>query len=134
MEGLSTDPLYQMMLSRCIAKKRFIYRIKPKINYKILDLHLLKSKNLIENFDILTGEQKYYLIRNLVAIALFIKSKKVTKDSVDKEIKKIFLLADISEIKHNMLDKNKFLKKYNILYKKTFDTIMENIKNDSKQK
>ena len=42
--GLSTDPLYQMMLSKCIAKKRLIYRFKRKINYKLLDLHLLKSK------------------------------------------------------------------------------------------
>ena len=59
-KGLSTDPLYQMMLSKYITKKRFIYKIKNKIKYKILDLHLLKSKILIDNFDILNGNEKYY--------------------------------------------------------------------------
>ena len=52
--GLGTDPLYRMMLNRCISKKRFVYKTKPEINYKILDLHLLKRKILIDNFYVLS--------------------------------------------------------------------------------
>ena len=30
-QGLSTDPLYQSMLSKCISKKRIIFKLKRKI-------------------------------------------------------------------------------------------------------
>ena len=132
--GLSTDPLYQMMLSRCISKKRFIYEIKRKIDYKILDLHLLKSKVLMDNFDLLNGEEKYYLIRNMIAIYLKHQQKKINKEKVDREIIKIFSLNDIKQIKQNILEKNIFLKKYKTIYKKTFNRIMESIKHGTKQK
>ena len=122
-----------MMLSKCVSKKRFIYKKRNKINYKILDLHLLKSKTLIDNFDIIDGNEKYYLTRNLISIFLYIKGKKIGKKIVDNEIKKTFNV-NIKEIKQNMLDKDKFLKKYKSVYKKTFNDIMEGIKNGSKQK
>ena len=128
--GLSTDPLYQMMLSRCIARKRFIYKTKHEINYKILDLHLLKSKLLIGNFDILNGNEKYNLTRNLVAISLYLSNKKVTKESVDKEIKET--LADTEKIKQNLLNKTDFIRKYKSLYNKTFNKIMNGLKNAPK--
>ena len=131
-QGLSTDPLYQMMLSRCIVKKRFIYKIKPKINYKILDIHLLKSKTLMDGFDLLDGNEKYYLTRNMVAIHLFLKNKKVSNELVDREIIRLFELKEINEIKQNMLDKNEFLRKYKSFYERTFNEIMRNIKNDAK--
>lgn len=133
-KGLSTDPLYEIMLSRCIAKKRFVYKIKHKINYKILDLHLLKSKTLIDNFDLLDGSEKYYLIRNMIAIFLYLQQKKIDKEKVDKEIIRIFDLKDIKEVKQNMLGKDIFLKKYKIIYKKIFNKIMEGIKHGSEQK
>ncbi len=133
MKGLSIDPLYQMMLSKCVSKKRFIYKIQHEMNYKILDLHLLKSEILIDNFDCLTGNEKYYLIRNMIAIHLYLQNKKISKESVDMEIKHIFTLKDIKEIKQNMLDKNSFLKKYKIIYKKIFNKIMKGIKNGTKQ-
>ncbi|MFH1592446.1 MAG: hypothetical protein ABIB47_03715 [Candidatus Woesearchaeota archaeon] len=128
-KGLSIDPLYQMMLSKCVSKKRFVYRFKPKMSYKILDLHLLKSKLLIDNFDDLNGNEKYSLIRNVVAISLFLKYKKVNKERVDKEIIKIFNLKSISEIKENMLDKGLFLKKYRVEYRRVFNKLMKGIRN-----
>ena len=133
-KGLETDPLYQMMLSRCISKKRIIYSYKSKINYKILDLHLLKSKSLLENFDILRGGEKYYLTRNMIAILLYLNNTKVNKREVDNEIKKIFNLDDIDEIKENLLDKNKFIKKYRLVYNQLFKRTLEGINNESKQK
>ncbi len=131
--GLSTDPLYQVMLSKCISRKRFIYKIKHKIDYKILDMHLLKSKILIDNFDILDGNEKYYLIRNMIAIFLYLQHKKIDKEIIDKEIERLFNVT-IEDVKKNMLKKDKFLKKYKTTYKKTFEKIMDSIKNGSKQK
>lgn len=132
--GLSTDPLYQAMLSRCIAKKRFVYRIKQKTDYKILDLHLLKSKILIDNFDYLDGNEKYYHIRNMVAISLYLQHKKIDNEKVDDEIKRVFNLRGIKEIKQNMLDKGAFIEKYEKIYKDTFNSIMENVEHGAKQK
>ena len=131
--GLSSDPLYEMMLGRFIAKKRFLYRVKRKINYKLLDLHLLKSKILIDNFDYLNGNEKYYLVRNMIAIYLYLRGEKINNNEVDKEIEYIFH-CKINEIKGNIIDKMNFLKKYKEAYRKTFDIILKGIKNDTKQK
>ena len=126
-KGLSSDPLYQVMISKCIARKRFVYKIKKEINYKLLDLHLLKSKLLFDNFDILTGNEKYALTRNMIAIYLFLKNKKLSKKIVDNEIKKN-LDTDTEKIKQNLMNKHIFLKKYKKMYEKTFDVIMKGIK------
>lgn len=125
-KGLETDPLYQLMLSKCASIKRIIYKIKPKINYQLLDLHLLKSKTLIDNFKIFDGNEKYYLIRNMIAIMLFIKHKKVSQEQVNKEIKSLFNL-DVMQIKKNLLGKD-FLNKYKKIYNEIFNLIMKNIK------
>lgn len=124
--GLSTDPLYILMLSKCISKKRIIIKEKRMIDYKILDFQLLKSKTLMDNFDILTGEEKYYFILNIMAILLFIQNKKLSKESVNDNIEKVFGIK-IDEIKQNLIEKDKFIKKYSKIYNKTFNTIMENI-------
>ena len=39
-EALKIDPLWRLMLSRCISKYRLTPIPKRRINYKILDLHL----------------------------------------------------------------------------------------------
>jgi len=126
-KGLETDPLYQMMLSRCVAKKRFIYKTKHKIDYKLLDLHLLKSKTLINNFDILDGNKKYDLVRNMVAIYLYLRGKKISNELVSKEIKRVLNLKNINEIKQNVIGKKDFLKKYKLVYDKAFAKILRGI-------
>ncbi len=132
-EALRTDPLWRMMLSRCISKNRLKPIPNKKIDYKILDLHLLKSKPLVENFDYLNGKEKYKLTRNLMAIKIFVTSKKITKDKVNKEIEKTFSTS-IDNIKNNLLNKNSFIKKYRLIYNDTFNKIMEYAKNEPKQK
>lgn len=132
--GIETDPLYRVMLSRCIARKRFVHKNGYKINYKLLDLHLLKSKTLIDNFDALTGKEKYDMTRNMMSICLYLEKKKVTKESVDNEIKRNFGLKDINEIKQNMVYKEDFLRKYRLIYGKTFSGILKGIKNGAEQK
>jgi hypothetical protein len=131
-KGLETDPLYIMMLSRCVAKKRFIYKLKRKLYYKILDLHNLKSELLPINYDILTGNEKYYLTRNMIAISEFIENRKITKDIIDNKIEEIFNIK-VKDLKNNIIkDKKEFIKKYKIIYNKTFNKIMEGVKNSSK--
>jgi len=132
LKGISTDPLYELMLSKYISKKRFIYNIKRKINYKILDLHLLKSKSLITNFDILTGNEKYYFLRNTVAISQFLNNKKITTETIDKEIKKTFNIK-IQDIKNNIIKKNSFLKKYKRFHNSLLNKILKEIKREGGQ-
>lgn len=123
--GLSTDPLYNLMLSKCVSLKKVIFNIKRSINYKILDLNLLKSKTLIDNFNILNGEEKYYLTLNMVSILLFIQDKKLSKEIVNNEIEKQFSIK-ISDLNRNLI-KNGFIKKYEEIFNKTFNLIMDNI-------
>lgn len=122
-KGLETDPLYQLMLSKCISTKRIIYNVPLKINYQLLDAHLLKSKTLIDNFDAFDGNEKYYLIRNMIAIKLFIEHKKISQEQISKEIKSLFNL-DITKIKKNLLNKD-FLNKYKKVYNETSKLILE---------
>ncbi|MBU0628054.1 MAG: hypothetical protein KKC75_02605 [Nanoarchaeota archaeon] len=134
MKGISTDPLYRTMLSKCVSIKRFVYNAKPEINYKILDVHLLKSKLLIENFDFLTGKEKYEMVRNAVAIARFIEGKEVSKSKVDENIRLLFGKEMDERLEENMItDKKDFIEKYNKFYKTLSSKILEGVKNDSKQ-
>lgn len=131
MKGLASDPIYNAMLSRCISKKRFIFNVEKKINYKALDLHLLKSKLFIDNFNYISGSQKYDMLRNMIAIRLFLDNKKISKEAVDDCIEQLFFVK-IEDIKKNMIDK-KIIKKYKLVYEKTFKIIMDGIKNEPKQ-
>ena len=65
-------------------------------------------------FEILGGNEKYYLTRNLISISIYINGKKISKEVVDKEIKKEFN-ADVKEIKQNVLDKKRFINKIGVL-------------------
>ena len=130
LKGLETDPLYQAMLSKYVAKKRVILKFKNKINHKLLDLHLLKSKPLLENFDFLKGDQKYDMARNLIAIYLFLNNKKLSKESIDCAIKNL-LKENPTNIKENIIDKAVFLQEYKKLFNKLFKKILEGIKNGS---
>lgn len=132
LKGLSTDPLFQMMLSKFVSKKRVIFKVNNKINYKLLDLHLLESKALIVNFDFLTGNEKYKFIRNLIAIKLFMENKKISLETANAEIYNYFGKGAVKNIKENFLDKS-FLNNYKKLYGKIFSKILDGIKNDSKQ-
>lgn len=132
LKGLSTDPLFKMMLSKFVSKKRVVFKTSDKINYKLLDLHLLKSKALMDNFDFLTGREKYRMTRNLFAILLFMDNKKINKESIDGEINGYFGKNAAKELKENLAGRD-FLKKYRNLYEKLFKRIMNGIENGSKQ-
>ena len=131
LKGLKTDPLFQMMLSRFVSKKRVIFKFKNEVNYKLLDLHLLKSKALIGNFDFLVGKEKYKMARNLFAIKIFMENKKISAESINNDINGYFGKNAVENIKENLLDKG-FIDKYKKLYNETFKKIMAGIKDGSK--
>ncbi len=131
LKGLTTDPLYHLMLSSCVAKKRFIYHAVKEINYTLLDVHLLKSKTLIDNCELIDGNEKWYLTRNMICILLFLNNKKIEKTAVEKETE-ILLNISVKDIQRNLVNKE-FFKNYKRIYQKTFTKIMEHI-NDTKQK
>jgi hypothetical protein len=130
--GLSTDPLYSLMLNRCVSLNKLIFNIKRNINYKILDLNLLKSKTLIDNFSILNGEEKYYLTLNMISILLFVQGKKLSKETVNAEIERQFNIK-IDELKSNLIEKG-FIEKYEKIFNKTFSLILNNIKKKENSK
>jgi len=130
--GLETDPLYRLMLSKCVSKKRIIYKPTIRLNYKLLDLHLLKNELLLNNFDILTGAEKYKMTRNLVAISLFIKKKEGI--TIDNSINIYFGQGTAEKLKDNLVSKKPFLGDYEKLYKETKNAVLRGIKNESKQK
>lgn len=132
LKGLSIDPLFHLMFNKFISKERIIFKKNKRINYKVLDLYLIKSKILIDNYSILTGKEKYKLTRNLFAIMLFLDNQKITLESVNSQIKQYFGKDAIKRINENMMEKKVFLKGYRKVYDKTFNKIMTGVKNESK--
>ena len=141
-EALEIDPIWRLMLNRCISKKRLLPLPTRKLKYKYLDAQLIKSKRLIENFDYLTGKEKYKLVRNLIAIYLFIKGGKLSEENLEKGVKKN-LNTNAEDIKNNLIKKNSrkifinsssgksqikedFIKKYKNFYHNLEEKIIKN--------
>ncbi len=124
MEALKIDPKWILMLNRCISKKRITPLPAIKLDYKYLDAQLIKSKILMGNFDYSTGEEKYKLVRNLIAIYLFINNKRLSEDNLEKEIRKK-LDIEIENLRNNLINKD-FLKKYKNFYLKLENEIIKN--------
>ena len=127
-KGLSTDPLFQMMLSKYISKKRELFRIDYYFNYKLLDLHLHHSKTLVDGFDFLSGKEKYNLTRNLFAIKLFMDGGRVSLEQVDLAIEHAFGKGTVEKLKNNLIEKKSFLPRFKNIYTQTFKTIMAQVK------
>ena len=128
---LASDPLYENMLSKFVSLNRIVFNYKRKINYQLLDLHLLKSKIIMDNFEVLNGAQKYYFAKNMIAILLFLEKKRINKENIDKKIKNELRISS-DNIKQNIIEDKSFLKNFKRSYEKTFHLIMKGIKNDSK--
>lgn len=123
-KGIESDPLYLNIISKCVAKNRIVFNIQRKINFQLLDFHLLKSKAVINNFDYLSGREVYYLTKNMLAILLFMEGKKVSSELIDKEIKILFHLS-ANNIKDKILKKQEFISEYKKVYDKIFKRILE---------
>lgn len=132
-KGLKTDPLFQMMLSKYVSLNREIFTFENEFNYKLLDLHLFKSKLLIDNFTVLTGKEKYDLVRNLIAIILFLEKKKLSRKIVNEKMEQLFGKDIINQLLENLVEKKTFLKKFKTIYNLTFNQILKMMKNEPKQ-
>lgn len=130
LKGIGSDPLFQMLLSSFVAKKRLIVPKSRAINYRLLDLHLLESKALIDSFDFLNGREKYKLIRNAVAIACFLDNRPLNASSVDNEIERYFGEGSTIKIKENAVEAG-FMSKYALFHKKLLKRILEGAKSES---
>lgn len=130
--GFKTDPLFQMMLSKYISKKRELFKLDYEFNYKLLDLHLHHSQTLIAGFGLLSGKEKYNLTRNLFAIKLFLNKNKVSTEQVDLAIEHAFGKGAVKKLKNNLMEKNSFLLKFKQIYAQTFKTVMIRAKHASK--
>ena len=86
---------------------------------------------MLEGFSLMRGREKYYSIRNIISIKLFLEKNKLSNEIVNREIENIFKIS-ITDIKENMIDNPKFIKNYNKLYNSLFKKIMSRTKNASK--
>jgi predicted nucleotidyltransferase len=132
LKGIGTEPLFAMLVSQFVSRKRAIFNTRRTLNYKVLDLDLLESHTLLDNVGELTGNEMYKLTRNMVAVHLFVNGKKLSADAVNREIESYFGKGSVKLIKNTMVGRDFFVK-YKTLYKKTFDRIMEGIRNGSEQ-
>lgn len=133
LQGLQQDPLFQMMMSKYLAKKRELFHYHNKFNYKLLDLHLFKSKTILDSFDILTGKEKYDLVRNALAIGLFLEEKRLSKEVVDQEMENLFGNGIVEKLRNNIVEKRTFLRAFRKIYNQVQALIMERIGKESKQ-
>ncbi|MBS3162709.1 hypothetical protein J4467_02190 [Candidatus Woesearchaeota archaeon] len=102
-KGINTDPLFQMIASKFIAKNRIILNINNQINYKLMDLALVKSELILTNYEISSGPEKYKLLRNAFAIKRFIENKQVSKEFIDKDIENYFYNGFINDFQKNII-------------------------------
>jgi len=123
-EALEIDPIWRLMLSRCVAKNRLAPLPKKRLKYRYLDAQMIRSKMLADNFDNLTGRERYKLMRNLMVIYLFINNKKLSAVNIEKEIKAKFRVS-ISDIERNLIDDG-FFKRYNEFYDQLEEEVIDN--------
>ncbi len=130
---METDPIYESMIGKCISRERIVFNYKRQILPRLLDLQLLKSKDLIGNFQEYNGQEKEYFVKNLVSISLFLEGKKIKQEEIARKIK-AKLKIQPEEIRENIAGKE-FERNYEKLYKETFNKILrEAEKQNAKQK
>ena len=133
-EGIRTDPLFQAMLSKFVAKQPLppsVFAQARTYRYRQLDLHLLESKALLESFEYLNGREKFKLLRNAITIVMFLERKTITAETIRKEIEHRFGAGTVKRLKENMLSKQPFLKTFKGLYDGLFTKIMKGVRNES---
>ena len=131
-KGINTDPLFQMIGSKFIAKNRLILNMQNKIDFKLMDLALVKSELILTNYEISSGSEKYKLLRNAFAIKRFIENKQVSKEFIDKDIENYFYNGFIKDFQKNIIPLKDFQKKFKKFYEALFSQILDGIKKQEK--
>src|SRR3989344_4574611 len=123
-KALTLDPIWRLAVNKSVSIKRIPPLPRIKLDYKYLDLQQLKSNLLLVNFNYSSGNEKYKLVRNLIAIYLFTQNKKLTKKTVEQEIEKKFNI-EIDDLNKNIVSKD-FLKRYKSFYNNFENKIIKN--------
>lgn len=131
-DALLQEPMMDCMAQKCVSSRSFVVPSTKQMKWKSLDLGLLSSELLIENFPILTTNERYKQVRNLVATYNFIENKHMR--SVDDSIDDLFGKGISASLKNGTLELKDFRKKYKRIYKKLQRTIFAGFKYDSEQK
>lgn len=128
-KGIKRDPLFTLMVDRYVSAKRAIFRKDREINYKLLDIYLLKNKNLIEGYDLFSIKQRKKLLRDFISIKLFSENKEVTIKNIEKEINMLFGKDIIESLFFygNNEEKHKFIAKLKKEFDKLEKHILENV-------
>ena len=126
--GIKRDPLFRLMVDKCISVKRTIFKKEKEINYKLLDIYLLKAKNLIDGYDLLNIKQRKKLLRDFISIKLFAENKEVTVKSIEKETERLFGKDVIGKLFYygDNEAKQKFIAKLTKAFNKLEAKILEN--------
>ncbi|MEW5896613.1 MAG: hypothetical protein AB1668_02905 [Nanoarchaeota archaeon] len=120
-----------------------IYLPKNRSGLKIGEYVIIKPLEEKEKEESrqMAGKLYFYGVRSLEpvkvdlinsTISIFLKSKKINKEEVDKAILKEFSLKSISQIKENLLIEKEFLPKYLQLYRQTFNSILRGMAHEAK--
>ena len=128
-KGIKRDPLFRLMVDRYVSIKRAIFRKDSEINYKLLDIYLLKNKNLIEGYDLFSIKQRKKLLRDFISIKLFSKNKEVTIENVEKETNRLFGKDIIESLFYygNNEEKHEFIAKLKKEFNKLENHILKNV-------
>ena len=128
-KGIKRDPLFRLMIDRYVSAKRAIFRKDREINYKLLDIYLLKNKNLIEGYDLFSIKQRKKLLRDFISIKLFSENKEVTIKNIEKEINRLFGKDIIESLFYygNNEEKHKFIAKLKKEFNKLEKYILKNV-------
>jgi len=131
-KGVKRDPLFRLMVARYVSARRAIFRKDREINYRLLDIYLLKNKNLIDGYDLFSIRQRKKLLRDFISIKLFSENKEVTIKSIEEETNRLFGKDIIETLLYygNNEEKHKFIARL----KREFNKLEEQmLKNASKQ-
>ena len=126
--GIKRDPLFRLMIDRYVSAKRAIFRKDREVNYKLLDMYLVRNKNLVEGYDLFSIKQRKKLLRDFISIKLFVENKDVTIKNIEKETKRLFGKELIENILYygNNEEKHQFIAKLKKEFKKLEYWILKN--------
>lgn len=131
-DALLQEPMMDCMVQKCVSRESFVVPSTKQMNWKSLDLSLLSSELLIENFPFLSTNERYKQVRNLIAIYNFIENKRMS--SVDDSIDALFGKGISVALRNGTLELKDFRKKYKQVYQKLQKIIFAGFKDDSEPK
>lgn len=127
--GIKRDPLFRLMVDRYVSARRTLFKKGRELNYKLLDVYLLRNKNLIDGYDLFSIKQRKKLLRDFVSIKLFSENKEVTIRNIEKEINILFgkdIIEDLFCYGNNE-EKHKFIMKLKKEFNKLESRILKNV-------